>query len=248
MMKEEKALRWFRICLIAAALSAVAAGPAGREEDGWGTYRNEKYGYELAYPPGMDYFEYAGGSSGDLNETATGNTLIRFEVWPPGECPRQPDHTTAKALGIERAKTVTRTDGPDGSSYCGDPMKFEEFTSSEGVKFFELELTCMREAFPAREDETAVAPAAAMQSVITVEGKKGPTYFADISQSWRKRILLADPVNSRQSSKVTAMSRIDPAVLRKILDTLKTFPIPKPPGICIEDPQNRGRSNGNSSR
>jgi len=207
------------------------------ERDGWKTYRNEKFGYEMSYPPEMRYKEYVNGSSGDLKDARSGTTLISFEVWPPGQCPTQPKDTTAKAIGIERAKTVTQADGPDSSFYCGDPVKVREFASSHGAAIFELELTCMREVFQ-ELDGGADSPAsrsAEENSSITIEGKKGPTYFADISQAWRKRILLADPFMSNPLSTGTAKDGMDPAVIRKILDTLRTFPIPRPPGICIED-------------
>jgi hypothetical protein len=230
-------MRWFWVLSLSAVLSAGGVNSVQRDEAAWKTYRNGKYGYELSYPPGMEYKEYVGGSSGDLKDAGTGETLIRFEVWPPGVCPRQPDNTTAKEIGIERAKTITQADGPDSSSYCGDPMKVQEFVSSHDVKFFELELTCMREIFSVWDEEDAgqAAPAIEAQSEIFIEGKKGPTYFADISQSWRKRILLADPINSRRFSQAPVKSRIDLGILRKILETLKKFPVPKPPGVCIED-------------
>jgi hypothetical protein len=77
------------------------------------------------------------------------------------------------------------------------------------------------------------------QPVLTTEGKKGPRYFVDISPPWHKRILVADPV-SVDPRMGESQGRINLAVLCKILGTLKTFPIQKPPGACIEDLQNRG--------
>ncbi len=243
-------MRWLWVFSLFAALSAGAADSVEGDEDGWKTYRNEKYGYELAYPPEMEYIEYVAGSSGDLKDAGTGDRLIGFEVWPPGECPRQPEHTTAKEIGIERAKTVTQADGPDSFSYCGDPLKVREFYSSHGVELFELELTCMRELYPIWDEEAGGQDASTIEaeSEIIIEGKKGPTYFADISQSWRKRILLVDPITSMKLSRPTPKVQIDPTVLAKIFDTLKTFPVPRPPGICIEDLRNQGFSTGNPSR
>ena len=230
-------MRWHCTLCLFAVLSAGVVDAVRKDEDEWRIYRNEKYGYELAYPPEMEYTEYVGGSSGDLKDAASGETLIRFEVWPPGECPRQPDGTAAKEIGIERAKTVTQADGPDSSFYCGDPLKMQEFVSSHGVEFFELELTCMREVFPVWNDEEALQAGQSIeaQSEIKIEGKKGPTYFADISQPWRKRILLADPPGARRLSGATVKGPFDLAILPEILNTLRKFPIAKPPGICIED-------------
>jgi hypothetical protein len=123
---------------------------------------------------------------------------VQLEVWPPSECPRQPADAIATEVGIDRAKTVTQTDGPDGSSYCGDPVTVRESVSPKGVRIYEMELTCVRESFPGSHDDTdeaeAEAPPVEAQPVITAEGKKGPTFFADISPSWKTRVLLADPV------------------------------------------------------
>jgi hypothetical protein len=74
---------------------------------------------------------------------------------------------------------------------------------------------------------------------VTEEGKKGPTYFVDISPAWKKLILFADPVDVDPRMGPNR-EQLDRAVLRKIMGTLKTFPIPKPSAICIEELQNRG--------
>jgi hypothetical protein len=228
-------------------LLAGVAGAAETTEDSWKTYRNETFGYELSYPAEMEYTAYVDGSSGELKDAGTGHRLVEFEVWPPGECPREPAAAIARDVGIERAKTMTQADGPDGSSYCGDPLTVREDASRHGAKMYELEMTCWRETYPESHDDTVDAdPDAAMieaQPVITTEGKKGPTYFVDISPAWRKRILVADPVGVDPRMQETTR-KIDLAVLRKILGTLKTFPIQQPPGGCIEDLQNRGFSIG----
>jgi hypothetical protein len=118
------------------------------------------------------------------------------------------------------------------------------------VKIYELELTCLRESYPQSHDDTDDAgpevTAEEDQPVVTIEGKKGPTYFVDISPSWKKRILSADPVGVDPRMGPTKQE-IDPAVLRNILKTLRTFPTQKPPGICIEE-LNRGRSIGIPAR
>ena len=83
--------------------------------------------------------------------------------------------------------------------------------------------------------------------MIIAEGTKGPTFFADISPTWKKRVLMADPVGVDPRMQKTK-GKIDLAVLRRVLGTLKTFPIQKPPGVCIEDLQNRGFSIGSPLR
>ena len=224
-------------------LVAGIAGAAEKAVEGWKTYRNHKFGYEISYPAEMEYRAYADGSSGELEDVRTGHRLLDFEVWPPGECPRQPTNVTAKELGIDRAKVATQADGPDGSSYCGDPVTVREYASLHGAKIYELELTCIREAYAGQhedsiDNEPDAAPSEA-QPVLTAEGKKGPTFFVDISPSWMKRVLSADPVGVDPRMQPTK-EKADLAVVRKILGTLKTFPTQKPPGICIEELQHRG--------
>nr|UXE44064.1 hypothetical protein Hi04_10k_c1000_00018 [uncultured bacterium] len=202
-------------------------------ETGWRTYRSDKFGYEISYPPDMEFKASIDGGSADLKDAKTGASLLEFEVWPVDECPRQPAGVSAKGLGVELAKTMTQTDGDDSSSSCGDPMTSREFTSATGQNIFELTLTCERERFEASDDDTVGGKA-----VRTREGTKGPTYFVDISPSWKARILLADPVGVdprmfRVKQKLTA------AVVRKILKTVKTLPTEKPDVVCIEELQQR---------
>jgi hypothetical protein len=230
---------------------AGVAGAAEKTEDSWKTYRNETFGYELSYPADMEYRADVAGASGELRTAGTGQRLVGFEVWPPDECPRQPADAIASEVGIERAKTMTQADGPDGSSSCGDPVTVRNYAARQGAKIYELELTCIRETYPEGHDATDDAAPDAVppdtQPVLTTEGKKGPTFFVDISPPWRKRILLADPVGVDPRMQETK-GTIDLAVLRTILGTLTTFPIQKPPGVCIEDLQNRGFSIGSPLR
>jgi hypothetical protein len=223
---------------------AGVSGAAEKTEDSWKTYRNERFGYELSYPADMEYRAYVDGASGELRTAGTGHRLVDFEVWPPGECPRQPTDAIASEVGIERAKTMTQADGPDGSSSCGDPVTARESVSPNGVKIYELALTCVRASDGSHDDtDETDPPPSAEEPVITAEGTKGPTYFADISPAWKKRVLMADPVGVDPRMQETK-GKIDLAILRTILGTLTTFPIQKPPGVCIEEFQPRGISIG----
>ena len=228
---------------LCATLLAGAALAAEKADDGWKIYRNGKFGYEFSYPADMEYTAYLDGSSGELKDARTGHRLVDVEVWPPDECPRQPADASARAVGIERAIAMTQADGPDGSSYCGEPVAVREYAAVRGAKIYELELTCIRETYPGSDaDPSDDGPEAAptdRQAVLTPEGVKGPTYFVDISRPWRKRILVADPVGADPRRGETK-GKIEPAVLRRILGTLMTFPVQQPPGVCIEDLRNRG--------
>ena len=108
-------------------------------------------------------------------------------------------------------------------------------------------MTCIRETSPESHDHTDEAEPNTAQSetqpIRTLEGRKGPAYFVDISPPWRTRILVADPVGVDPRMQETT-DKMDLALLRTILGTLKTFPIPKPAGVCIEDLQHRGVSIG----
>lgn len=231
-------MRWiWMICVCTILPVGVAAGAEQAEEE-WRIYRNAKFGYELSYPAEMEYVAYVDGASGELKDSHTGDVVIEFEVWPPDECPPQTAGIQAKEIGIQRAKDITQADSHGSSSYCGDPLTVREVASSGKVKIFELELTCMSEIYPGSDDDEMdagnEAPAIDAEPIVTNEGMKGPTYFVDISQSWRKRVLIADPpgVDPRRN---TEKGKTVPAVLRNILKTLQIFPVEKPPGICIEE-------------
>jgi hypothetical protein len=160
-----------------------------------------------------DQFGYAlsfAGQSGTLVETATGRRLVELAVWPPGLCPPQPPGTAARQLGMERAAAITQADGPGGESSCKDPRILREGVSSGGTRHWELELRC------------------------SGGGTKGPTFFADVSQPWRSRVLMLDPIgiDPRQSPSEPPGTT---DAIRRILDTLETFPLTRPPGVCIEE-------------
>jgi len=222
---------WWLIGLLPLLASPVAAE---RGAAGWRTYRSEKFGYEFSYPPDVELKVYFDGSSAEIRDAKTGNPLAELEVWPAAECPRQPPGASARAIGIERVTSVTQADGPEGSSWCGEPLAVLEHTSASGLAIYEIELTCKSERIPDSDDGS---DAAAPQ--VTTEGTKGPTYFADISPSWRKRILSADPVGIDPRTS-PSKQKPDPAIVRKILDTLETFSIQKPNALCVDELQHRG--------
>ncbi len=215
------------------ALAVLLASPVGAA-DGWRTYHSEKFGFQISYPAELRLDAYVDGASAELRDPATGNALLELEVWPPDECPRQPAGVTAREIGIERAETITQADGDDGSSSCGAPMKVRESEAASGAKIYELRLTCTSERFAETDDGTAVG-----EPVKSREGRKGPSYFVDISPSWKKRILSADPVGVDPRMR-PVKQRLDPALVRRILETVRTVPTPKPDVICIEELQNRG--------
>ena len=201
------------------AIDALAETPSS-----WTTYRSEKFGYRLSYPPELTLHAYFDGVSADLRDTRTGTTVAELEVWPPDECPKQRGRVTPRALAVERATAVTQADGADGSSSCGEPVTVREHTSTHGAALFELDLTCTSE----RIDESG-------KTVYHAEGRKGPTFIADISPAWRTRVLTIDPVGV--DPRLPARSAADPALVRRIAETVATFSIDDPHTTCIEDLQ-----------
>jgi hypothetical protein len=210
-----------RIQLVTVALLATAAH-AGSVPAGWKTYRSEQFGWELSYPPSMELKAYLGGVSADLRDATTGAALAVLEVWPPDLCPRDRPGTTAEALGTERLATLTQADGADGSSSCGPPRTVRRSASDRDVPLYEVGLTCTSERIVGR------------RTVRHREGHKGPTFFADISQPWRRRVLTIDPVGV--DPRLTVPPPIpDVAAIRSIVATVGKFSLPDPNVVCIED-------------
>lgn len=205
---------------IAGLAIAAATTPAASLTD-WKTYRSERFGYALSYPPDMELKVYFDGVSGELR-TAAGEELLELDVWPGDLCPREAPGTTAKALGMERAAMITQADGDGSSSACGRPITVRESVSSHGVRLYELELSCRAEHTEGR------------RVVRERLGKKGPTFFADVSQQWRSRVLMVDPAGADPRMGPTRPTG-DAALVRQILETLTTFPLPDPHVVCIGD-------------
>ena len=208
--------------VIAALVLAVAVAHGGGPSETWKTYRSDAFGWELSYPSDVELKVWFDGRSGELRDATTGDVLAEIEVWPGDLCPREKPGTTAKAIGIEHVVGVTQTDGDDGSSSCGVPMAVRRLTSDHGVPLYELELSCVRERIVGR------------RSVHRRDGHKGPTFFADVSQSWRKRVLTVDPrgVDTRMAP---VKRPADLGTLRRILATVATFPVADPNVVCIDD-------------
>ena len=162
--------------------------------------------------------------SADLRDARTGTTVAELEVWPPDECPKQHGRITPRALAIERATAVTQADGADGSSSCGKPVAVRERTSAHGAALFELQLTCTSE----RIDDSG-------KTSHRAEGRKGPTFMADISPAWRTRVLAIDPVGV--DPRLPPRNPADPALVRRIAETVATIPTDDPHVTCIEDLQ-----------
>src|SRR5207244_3356635 len=91
-----------------------------------------------------------------------------------------------------------------------------------GIALHELALSCRGER---REDRRLVRERL---------GKKAPTFFADVSQPWRTRVLMLDPAGAdpRMGPQPTTK---DAAVVRSILESIVVVALPAPDVVCIED-------------
>ena len=204
------------IVVMVASLAGAADGRAGAA-----TYRSERFGWTVTCPPGVAVRAYFDGQSADLIGVRSQRSLATLEVWPGDLCPRERPGTTAEALGVERLEAVTQIDGDDESSVCGAPLTLRRFTSDHGVPLYEATLACTRDRRVGR------------RTVHSRAGRKGPTFFADVSQPWRTRVLMIDPAGT--DPRMDPTPGPDPATVREILDTLVTFPVPDPRVVCIED-------------
>jgi hypothetical protein len=178
------------------------------------------------------------GASAELRDAETGDALVELEVWPSDECPRQAAGVTARVLGVQRAKDLTQADGADGSSWCGDPVTVQESRSPSGREIFELRLSCQSEHSEESADGTPRS-----EPRRASEGTKGPTFFVDVSPSWKTVVLLVDPVGVDPRLR-PAQRRPDLDTLRRILATVRIVPAARPAGICIDELPARGLAVG----
>jgi hypothetical protein len=203
-------------------IALVVALVATAHASGWKTYRSERYGYELSYPPEFELRVFLDGASGEIRDAATDAIVLTLELWPADLCPRERPGTTAKVLGVERAIAVTQADGDGSSSWCGRPVAVRTWQSRRGVALYELALSCRGER---REDRRLIRERL---------GKKAPTFFADVSEPWRTRVLMLDPAGAdpRMGAQRTA---VDAASVGSILESIVVVALPAPDVVCIED-------------
>src|SRR5262245_54007880 len=186
---------------------------------GWQSHRNERVGYELSFPPSLDFKAYF--EAGDLQERSSGRTLLRAELWPPDECMHAPGENLIvpmQTMALQRAKDVCQADGPNGSSYCSDPVTVKPFVSRNGARGVEMVLTRISEHCDTYEDDECVKP-----MVGRIEGSKGPVYAFDVSNERMTRILYLEP-------------EVTDARVQEVLSSFKVFKVdPGPKPKCIQD-------------
>jgi hypothetical protein len=223
--------------VLSVVLSLPAWGSvATAGEAPWRTYRDASNGFEFRFPASMNFEAHF--ASGDLKEVRTGRTILSMEVWPPDECTHAPGEKTvtdARKVALQRAKDLCQADGPNGSSFCTDPVTVHRFVSEEGAKGFEIYLTRAGEHCDTDDGDDCVEP---MKREIY--GKKGPVYAFDISTRRTTKILYVEPMGAEPAVLVPG-SKADPKRVREILSTLKVFEVESPRVTCIQDlPPGRG--------
>jgi hypothetical protein len=216
----------FCVILSFSALSAAETANQGS----WQIYRDVRNGFEFRFPGAMKFERHFG--SGDLKEPQARRTVFTTEVWPPDECMHAPGEkalTSAREVALQRAKDVCQADGPNGSSFCVDPVRIQPFTSKEGAKGFEIYLTRAGEHCDTDEEDQCVSP---MKR--EVYGKKGPVYAFDISTDTMTKILYVEPTGVEPAA-FSPGSKADLKPIREILSTLRVFRVDGPKATCIQD-------------
>lgn len=211
------------------SLSALSSAETASQAP-WQVYRDGNNGFEFGFPASMKFESHFG--SGDLKEAQTKHTILTTEVWPPDECLHAPGEktiTSAREVALQRAKDVCQADGPNGSSFCTDPVTVRPFASKEGAKGFEIYLTRAGEHCDTDEENNCVSP---MKR--EVYGKKGPIYAFDISTDTMTKILYVEPIGIEPAT-FSPGSKADLQPIREILSTLKVFRVDSPKATCIQD-------------
>jgi hypothetical protein len=103
----------------------------------------------------------------------------------PRECPRQPAVLWPSARGRSGQGRYRPMVG--WSSFCGDPVTVRE--SASLWRRSRVELTCMRNLSGiARDTDEAEPKAQWSKRTNCYEEEEGPTYFVDISPSWKSLV------------------------------------------------------------
>jgi hypothetical protein len=208
------------------ALGTARTASAGS----WKTYRDAKNGFELRFPASMNFEAHF--ASGELKEIRSGRTVFFMEVWPPDECMHAPGEKTvssARTVALQRAEDLCQADGPNGSSFCTDPVTLRPFAGKEGAKGFEIYLTRAGEHCDTDEEENCVGPVKR-----EIYGTKGPVYAFDVSTATMTKILYVEPMGVEPDAFASG-SKADPKLIREILSTLKVFEVESPRVTCIQD-------------
>src|SRR5262245_61730297 len=216
------------LCVILSFCASSAAETACLGS--WLIYRYVSNGFEFRFPGSMKFESHVG--SGDLEEAQTRHTVFTTEVWPPDQCmhaPGEKGRSSVRKVALQRAKDVCQADGPNGSSFCADPVRVRPFTSKEGAKGFEIYLTRTGEHCDTDEEDQCVSTLKK-----EVYGKKGPVYAFDISTDTMTKILYVEPTGVEPAA-FSPGSKADLKQIREILSTLKVFRVDGPKAICIQD-------------